>query len=180
MLTLDQVKLLEAKVESLIGMVKSLYAERDALRETIKNKELLVEDLSQRVADYEAEQAKIEERVISALNQLDIFQSSVSNARTILSEKGEDDVLTSKSSVTSEMQESEDVESGSASDGNVSGINGSIAEVSKDVSSERSEGEGQAFGEKDLQQTNAQQEQETQPLSDKAEDDNSDKQMDIF
>ena len=86
MLTLDQVKLLEDKVESLIAMVKSLYGERDALRDALQKKDKEIEELSEKVNAYEAEQTKIEERVVNALNQLDVFQSSVNHAKAILSQ----------------------------------------------------------------------------------------------
>ena len=86
MLTLDQVKLLENKVESLIEMVKSLYGERDALRDALQKKDKEIEELSSKVASYETEQEKIEERVVNALNQLDIFQNSVASAKAILSQ----------------------------------------------------------------------------------------------
>lgn len=86
MLTLDQVKLLEDKVESLITTLKSLYGERDALRDVLQKKDKEIAELSSRVATYEAEQTKIEERVVSALNQLDVFQNSVNSAKAILSQ----------------------------------------------------------------------------------------------
>ena len=93
MLTLEQGKLLEGKVESLIGMVKSLYAERDALKDTLQKKEKQIEELNNKVFSYEAEQAKIEERVVNALNQLDIFQNSVAHAKTLLSNASALDTL---------------------------------------------------------------------------------------
>ena len=86
MLTLDQVKLLENKVESLIEMVKTLYEERDVLRDSLQKKDKKIEELSAKVDTYEAEQAKIEERVVHALNQLDVFQNSVASAKAILSQ----------------------------------------------------------------------------------------------
>lgn len=89
MLTLDQVKLLEDKVESLIVAVRSLYEERDVLRDALQKKDKEVEELKLKVASYETEQAKIEERVVNALNQLDVFQNSVSCAKAILSQANE-------------------------------------------------------------------------------------------
>jgi len=86
MLTLEQVKLLESKVESLIEMVKSLCAERDELKSTIQKKDERIEYLDAKVSTYEAEQEKIEERVVNALNQLDVFQSSVVHAKAILAQ----------------------------------------------------------------------------------------------
>lgn len=86
MLTLEQVKLLESKVESLIEMVKSLCAERDELKVAIQKKDERIEYLNSKVSTYETEQEKIEERVVNALNQLDVFQSSVVHAKAILAQ----------------------------------------------------------------------------------------------
>ena len=52
MLTLEQVKLLESKVESLIEMVKSLCAERDELKSTIQKKDERIEYLDAKVSTY--------------------------------------------------------------------------------------------------------------------------------
>lgn len=97
MLTLDQVKLLENKVESLIEMVKTLCGERDALRDILQKKDKEIEELSVKVDAYETEQAKIEERVVNALNQLDVFQNSVASAKAILAQPS----LTNETSQTS-------------------------------------------------------------------------------
>lgn len=104
MLTLDQVKLLEDKVESLIEMVKSLYGERDALRDALQKKDKEIEELSVRVASYESEQEKIEERVVNALNQLDIFQNSVASAKAILSQSNGATEEISQDTCTSQEQ----------------------------------------------------------------------------
>jgi hypothetical protein len=76
MITLEQVKLLEEKVESLISVVKSLYGERDSLKETLTQKESRIEELEAVLHSFEISQAKIEESVMNALNQLDVFESS--------------------------------------------------------------------------------------------------------
>jgi len=79
MITLEQVKLLEEKVESLIGVVKSLYEERDSLKEVLAQKESRIEELESVLHSFEVSQAKIEESVMNALNQLDVFESSVAH-----------------------------------------------------------------------------------------------------
>ena len=86
MITLEQVKLLEEKVESLIGVVKSLYKERDSLKETIAQKEDRVEELEAVLHSFEISQAKIEESVMNALNQLDVFENSVASSTSASSE----------------------------------------------------------------------------------------------
>jgi len=93
MITLEQVKLLEEKVESLIGVVKSLYIERDSLKGTLAQKEKRLEELEAILHSFEIAQAKIEESVMSTLNQLDVFENSVthdlpaSESQTIQSEE---------------------------------------------------------------------------------------------
>ena len=79
MITLEQVKLLEEKVESLISVVKSLYGERDSLKETLTQKERRIEELESALHSFEVAQAKIEESVMSTLNQLDVFENSVTH-----------------------------------------------------------------------------------------------------
>ena len=79
MITLEQVKLLEEKVESLISVVKSLYIERDSLKGTLTQKEKRLEELESTLHSFEIAQAKIEESVMSTLNQLDVFESSVTH-----------------------------------------------------------------------------------------------------
>ena len=77
MITLEQVKLLEEKVESLIAVVKSLYVERDSLKVSLAQKEGRIVELESALRSFEATQAKIEESVMSTLNQLDVFENSV-------------------------------------------------------------------------------------------------------
>ena len=79
MITLEQVKLLEEKVESLIAVVKSLYAERDSLKVSLAQREGRIVELESALRSFEATQAKIEESVMSTLNQLDVFESSVTH-----------------------------------------------------------------------------------------------------
>ena len=79
MITIEQVKLLEEKVESLINVVKSLYRERDLLKGTVAQNEKRIEELESVLHSFEVSQAKIEESVMNALNQLDVFESSVAH-----------------------------------------------------------------------------------------------------
>ena len=67
MITLEQVKLLEEKVESLISVVKSLYIERDSLKGTLTQKEKRLEELESTLHSFEIAQAKIEESVMKVL-----------------------------------------------------------------------------------------------------------------
>ena len=110
MISLEQVKLLEEKVESLISVVKSLYGERNALKETVAQREGRIEELEAVIRSFEVAQAKIEESVMSTLNQLDVFESSVANNTDSSSANPQETIQSeefsfSDSSVSSQMNE---------------------------------------------------------------------------
>ena len=160
MLTLEQVKLLESKVESLIEMVKSLCTERDELKATIQKQEDRIGYLNGKVSTYEAEQEKIEERVVNALNQLDVFQSSVVHAKAILSQSA------------SSLKDST-VDAGNLSASNESNTDGAGAEGESTSTESGDENQQQVSGEPTAKLENNS-EMHTNTT------DNSDKQMDIF
>ena len=103
MITLEQVKLLEEKVESLIGVVKSLYEERDSLKEVLAQKESRIEELESVLHSFEISQAKIEESVMNALNQLDVFENSVTQDSSTISSSREVEASDSSLSHSSEL-----------------------------------------------------------------------------
>ena len=103
MITIEQVKLLEEKVESLINVVKSLYRERDLLKGTVAQNEKRIEELESVLHSFEISQAKIEESVMNALNQLDVFENSVTQDSSTISSSREMDVGDSSLSHSSEL-----------------------------------------------------------------------------
>ena len=130
MITLEQVKLLEEKVESLIGVVKSLYRERNSLKETLTEKERRVEELETALHSFEIAQAKIEESVVNALNQLDVFESSVSNDSSPVNSSDSiqsDDFSLTSTSGSNQMQEN----NSDVTDGNIQNTNSTENEMQK-------------------------------------------------
>ena len=103
MITIEQVKLLEEKVESLINVVKSLYRERDLLKGTVAQNEKRIEELESVLHSFEIAQAKIEESVMNALNQLDVFESSVTQDSSTISSPKEVEADDSSLSHSSEL-----------------------------------------------------------------------------
>lgn len=103
MITIEQVKLLEEKVESLINVVKSLYRERDLLKGTVAQNEKRIEELESVLHSFEISQAKIEESVMNALNQLDVFENSVTQDSSTISPSGEMEAGDSSLSHSSEL-----------------------------------------------------------------------------
>jgi len=169
MLTLDQVKLLEDKVESLIGAVKALYEERDLLRDALQKKDKEIEELTTKVNAYETEQTKIEERVVNALNQLDVFQNSVASAKAILSQANESDPQMQGSESMSDSQEEQTTEA-SATSSNPHEENNSENGVSSSSSVSQDTQADESVVDSDDKEENKKEENE----------ENTDKQMDIF
>ena len=68
MLNLDQVRLLENKVERAVQMIKSLHTEKDALKKEIEARDRRISELEKLIIVFKDDQSKIEEGIINALN----------------------------------------------------------------------------------------------------------------
>lgn len=84
MISLDQVLLLQKKVEtavekigSLNGIISQLKAENDALRSKCAELTNSLSEKSELISTFEAEQGKIEEGILSALNRLDTVENTL-------------------------------------------------------------------------------------------------------
>ena len=76
MLNLDQVRLLESKVERAVQMIKSLHTEKDSLKKEIEVKDKRISELEKLIVAFKDDQSKIEEGIINALNQLSAFEDA--------------------------------------------------------------------------------------------------------
>ncbi|WP_147623972.1 cell division protein ZapB [Treponema denticola] len=76
MLNLDQVRLLENKVERAVQMIKSLHTEKDALKKEIEARDRRISELEKLIIVFKDDQSKIEEGIINALNQLSAFEDA--------------------------------------------------------------------------------------------------------
>ena len=76
MITLDQVQLLEKKIEEIISMMNNLQKQNSALQE--KNRELIEKNslLMQRISSFEADQNRIEQGILNALDRLNSIENS--------------------------------------------------------------------------------------------------------
>ena len=76
MITLDQVQLLEKKIEEIISMMNNLQKQNSALQE--KNRELIERNslLMQRISSFEADQNRIEQGILNALDRLNSMENS--------------------------------------------------------------------------------------------------------
>ena len=76
MITLDQVQLLEKKIEEIISIMNNLQKQNSALQE--KNRELIEKNslLMQRISSFEADQNRIEQGILNALDRLNSMENS--------------------------------------------------------------------------------------------------------
>ncbi|MDR0628984.1 MAG: cell division protein ZapB [Treponema sp.] len=75
--TLDHVKLLETKVISALDFVKRITEENSRLKELAQTQKKQIEELNQVIQRYKDEDAQIEERILSALNQLNQVEDAM-------------------------------------------------------------------------------------------------------
>ena len=80
MISLDQVLLLEEKVESAVAKIQQLEAENDALRNKCSELTNALSAKTEQLASYESEQNKIESGIIKAIDRLNSIENSVLKA----------------------------------------------------------------------------------------------------
>ena len=83
MISLDQIQMLERKVESAVAKIAALQELNSALRD--KNTELEHTNtmLTQRISSFEADQGRIEQGILNALDRLNSMESAVLKSGTI-------------------------------------------------------------------------------------------------
>ena len=77
MISLDQVLLLEEKVESAVAKIQQLEAENDALRNKCSELTNALSAKSEQLKAYESDQQKIESGIIKAIDRLNSIENSV-------------------------------------------------------------------------------------------------------
>ncbi|MBN2874507.1 MAG: cell division protein ZapB [Spirochaetales bacterium] len=77
MISLEQVRALEARVEKAVALIGSLRSENASLRTGLQAAEMRVAELEGLIQDFQKDQARIEEGIIEALRKLDSFEDSV-------------------------------------------------------------------------------------------------------
>lgn len=77
MVNLDQIKLLETKVEKAVNLIKSLSEEKDSLKREVEEKNKRISELENLIIVFKDDQSKIEQGIVNALNHLSAFESSI-------------------------------------------------------------------------------------------------------
>ena len=80
MISLEQVLLLEQKVESAVAKIQQLEAENDALRNKCSELTNALSAKSEQLKAYESDQQKIESGIIKAIDRLNSIENSVLKA----------------------------------------------------------------------------------------------------
>jgi chromosome segregation ATPase len=76
-LTLEQVRALEARVEKAVSLIYTLRTENTSLRTGLAAAEKRVAELEGLVQDFQKDQERIEEGIVEALRKLDAFEDAV-------------------------------------------------------------------------------------------------------
>ena len=79
MITLDQVRLLEQKVENAINKINQLQKENTELKEKCAFLESKANNLNQKVSDFESDQNIIEEGIANVLKRLNSVEDAIKN-----------------------------------------------------------------------------------------------------
>lgn len=77
MLSLDQVRLLENRVEKAVGKIQQLESENERLRGQIDSFQGRIGELEGLVRAFKDDQGRIEEGILNALDRLSAFEDSV-------------------------------------------------------------------------------------------------------
>ena len=80
MISLDQILLLERKVESAVEKISQLQSENDALRTKCAELTNALADKSELLSSIEQDQSKIENGILKALDRLNSIENSVLRA----------------------------------------------------------------------------------------------------
>ena len=106
MITLDQVLLLEQKVESAVAKIQQLQAENAALRNRCSELTNALSSKSEQLSSLESEQNQIESGLLKSLNRL----SSIENIILNLADSNNSNIPTKQINVTQENQFSSNVQ----------------------------------------------------------------------
>ncbi len=103
MISLEQIQLLEQKVESAVAKILQLTEERDSLRQRCVHLEEENNRLQSNILDFHQDQERIEQGIIKALEKLNAVENSVLQAITFQTNNEEKNVI------VSDVQNSSDI-----------------------------------------------------------------------
>lgn len=93
MISLEQIQLLEQKVESAVAKILQLTEERDTLHQRCVQLEEENKRLQSNILDFHQDQERIEQGIINALDKLNAVENSVLQAVTLQTNNEEKNVI---------------------------------------------------------------------------------------
>lgn len=108
MLNLDQVRLLENRVEKAVDKIQSLTSENQQLKGQLSGLQSRVLELEGLVNAFKNDQGRIEEGILNALDRLSAFEDSLYSDGETVVETGSEQTLTEET--IGEEQQSEPIE----------------------------------------------------------------------
>lgn len=97
MISLDQILLLEKKVESAVAKIAQLQAENDALRSKCSELTNALSSKSEQLSTFEQDQSKIESGIMNALDRLASIENSALKAAGQFSEDAQENTASKTS-----------------------------------------------------------------------------------
>ncbi len=172
MLTLDQIKLLEKRVESAVEKIQQLKTENDALRRKCAELTNSLSVKTEQILAFETDETKIEEGIINALNKLSSIEAAVIQTATSTasdSSSSEELVTKNQEEITEAVTSNTDISS---------------QEIVEENSSDQlafSNEQKDSVGSEDNLETNIQENNNDEIIDDSTnEDDSSSEKFDIF
>ena len=81
MISLEQIHLLEARIDKAVELIKRLKAENSTLRKTLDSAQSRMQDLEARVQELKSDQGEIEQSILRAIHSLDELEDEVSGSQ---------------------------------------------------------------------------------------------------
>lgn len=99
MITIEQIKTLEAKINKAVDLIDRLRDENNTLRNTLESTQERMKELEKMIDDFKDGQSAIEEGIINAIKKLDVLEDVVleeeSDEKDIDEQESESDDLRS-------------------------------------------------------------------------------------
>jgi len=103
MISLDQITLLEQKIESAVAKIQQLQSENDALRKKCAELTNALSEQSEQLSSFETDQNQIEAGIKKALDRLNFIENSVLKTAIVSTEKTVDQVQKSSQPVVTQI-----------------------------------------------------------------------------
>src|SRR5690554_2822463 len=76
MISVEQIRLLESKVQKAVGMLAALQEENRVLKSRLAQYESRIDELEYMIEEFKEDQSEIEQGIISALNKLEGLEAA--------------------------------------------------------------------------------------------------------